>query len=453
MLNSIVLEVALTIAGSDSGGGAGIQSDIKTFSTLGIFGCSVVTAITSQNTFVLKDIFPIPPKIVSSQLKAVLSDIKIAAAKIGMVYNAEIMKEVHHILKDVKFPIVVDPILSTGTGYNLLFKNDIEYFKEAIIPLSYLLTPNLLEAEAISGIKIRSADKLIDAAKRLLDMGATNVLIKGGHSRISKGITDLLLTQEGQVVRFKKERIKINPLHGLGCNFSAAVTAELARQTPLEQACHLANEHIFSGITNSIRVGKGSSIVDPSIFLYSNSDKFFVLDELDTAVSNIESIENFGSLIPETLSNLAYAIARPRGISDVAAVEGRIARIGNRAKAVGRIHFGASRHVASSVLSYMKVRPHMRSAINIRFDEKILAICKKKFRVSFYDRRVEPQDKKVTDGMSISWGIETALQTNPNAEVIYHLGDMGKEAMILVFDTNPSRLIGKVYNILIEYLE
>ena len=120
---------------------------------------------------------------------------------------------------------------------------------------------------------------------------------------------------------------------------------------------------------------------------------------------------------------------------------------------MGRIHFGASRHVASSVLSYMKVRPHMRSAINIRFDEKILAICKKKFRVSFYDRRVEPQDKKVTDGMSISWGIETALQTNPNAEVIYHLGDMGKEAMILVFDTNPSRLIGKVYNILIEYLE
>ena len=112
------MKVALTVAGSDSGGGAGIQSDIKTFSALGIFGCSVVTAITSQNTFELRNIFPIPPKIISNQLKSILSDFKLAAVKIGMVYNAEIMEEVHKKLKDAKFPIVVDPILSTGTGYS-----------------------------------------------------------------------------------------------------------------------------------------------------------------------------------------------------------------------------------------------------------------------------------------------------------------------------------------------
>jgi hydroxymethylpyrimidine/phosphomethylpyrimidine kinase len=440
MLSSIVLKIALTIAGSDSGGGAGIQADIKTFSAHGIFGCSVVTAITSQNTFELRDIYPLPPKIISSQLKAVLSDFKLAAVKIGMVFNAEIMKEVFQKLKDAKFPIVVDPILSTGTGYSLILKNDLEYFKEVIVPMSYLLTPNLPEAEAISGMKIRSTDELMDAAITLLDMGAANVIIKGGHSTKSKGITDFLLTQERRVVRFKKERTRTNALHGLGCNFSAAITAELARQIPLEQACHLANEYIFSGMTNSIQVGKGSSVVDPIL-------------SLNIAVSYIESIENFGFLIPETSSNLAYAIGHPTGLSDVAAVEGRIARVGNRSKAVGRIHFGASKHVGSSVLSYMKVHPLFRSAINLRYDEKILGICKKKFIVSSYDRRVEPHDRKETEGMSIPWGIEMALQINPNADVIYHLGEIGKEAMILVFDTNPSLLVRKVNNILVAYLE
>jgi hydroxymethylpyrimidine kinase / phosphomethylpyrimidine kinase / thiamine-phosphate diphosphorylase len=447
------LKVALTVAGSDSGGGAGIQTDIKTFSALGIFGCSVVTAITSQNTFELRNIFPIPPKVISSQLKAVLSDFELAAVKIGMVYNAGIMEEVYKELKNASFPIVVDPIFYTGTGYSLIFKSDLEYFKKAIIPMSYLLTPNLPEAEALSGIKIRSSSTLIDAANMLLDMGATNVVIKGGHSKITRGIIDFLLTQDRQVVRLNKERIDINPLHGLGCNFSAAVTAELTRKIPLKHACHLANEYILSGMNNSIHLGKGASVVDPSSFLYSNSDRFLVLKDLDIAVTSIESIENFGSLIPETSSNLAFSISRPTGLSDVAAVEGRIARVGNRAKAVGRIHFGVSKHVGSSVISYMKIHPHIRSAINLRYDEKILAICKKKFKVASYDRRVEPQDRKVTDGMSIPWGIETALQINPNADVVYHLGDIGKEAMILVFDTNPSRLVGKVNNILIEFLK
>jgi hydroxymethylpyrimidine/phosphomethylpyrimidine kinase len=447
------LKVALTVAGSDSGGGAGIQSDIKTFSVHGIFGCSVITAITSQNTFELRNIFPIPPKIISNQLKSILSDFKLAAVKIGMTYNAEIMGEVHKKLKNAKFPIVVDPILSTGKGFSLIFNNDLEYFKEAIIPLSYLITPNLPEAEAISGVKIRSTKTLIDAANILLDLGANNVVIKGGHSKITKSITDFLLTKDREVVRLKRERIEINPLHGLGCNFSAAVTAELAKQTPLKHACHRANEYVLSGLINSIQVGKGSSVVDPYQFLYSNSDKFLVLKDLDTAVTTVESIENFGSLIPETSSNLVYAISHPTGLLDVAGVEGRIARVGNRAKAVGRIHFGASKHVGSAVISYMKVHPHIRSAINLLYDEKILAICKKFFKVASYDRHIEPRNRKVKEGRSIPWGIETALRINPSADVIYHMGDIGKEAMILVFDTNPSRLVGKVNSILIEFLK
>ena len=450
MQYSAAMKVALTIAGSDSGGGAGIQSDIKTFSAHGTFGCSVVTAITSQNTFELKNIFPIPPKIISNQLRSIISDFELAAVKIGMLYNSGIMEEVQKKLKNAKFPIVLDPILSTGTGYSLIYKNDLEYFKEAIIPLSYLLTPNLPEAEAITGIKIRSTNTLTDAASTLLDMGARNVVIKGGHSKITKSVIDFLLTEDREIVKLKKNRIEINPLHGLGCNFSAAVTAQLARQVPLKHACHLANEYVLTGMINSIQVGKGSWVVDPFSFIYSNSDKFLVLKDLDVAVTNIESIENFGSLIPETSSNIAYAISRPTGVSDIAAVEGRIAKVGSRAKAVGRIRFGASKHMGSAVMSYMKVHPHMRSAINLRYDEKILAICKRIFNVTSYNRLVEPENRKVMEGSTIPWGIETSLQINPNADVIYHTGDIGKEAMILVFDTDPSHLVGKVNNILIE---
>ncbi len=370
-----------------------------------------------------------------------------------MLYNTEIMEEVHKKLKNAKFPIVVDPILSTGTGYSLIFKKDLEYFKEAIIPMSYLITPNLPEAEAISGIKIRSTKTLVDAANMLLDIGATNVVIKGGHSKITGSITDFLITQDREVVGLKKERIETNPLHGVGCNFSASVTAGLARKTPLKHACLQANEYILLGMTNSVSVGRGSSVVDPFQFLYSNSDKFLVLKELDTAVSNVESIENFGFLIPETSSNLVYAVSQPTGLSDVAAVEGRIARVGNRAKAVGRIRFGASRHLGSAVICYMKEHPNNRSAINLLYDEKILAICKRHFKVASYDRRSEPRERKVVEGRSIPWGIESALRMNPNADVIYHLGDIGKEAMIIVFDTNPSRLVGKVNNILLEFLK
>ena len=448
-----MLKSVLTIAGSDSGGGAGIQSDIKTFSVLGIFGCSVVTAITSQNTSELSKIFPVPAEIITSQLRAVLSDFKVGAVKIGMVYNSEIMEVVRKRLKDVKIPIVVDPILSTGTGYSLILENDLEYFRETIIPMSYLLTPNLSEAEAISGINIRSADTLIDAGNALLEMGATNVVIKGGHSKMGGGITDFLLTQDREVIKLMKERVVIGSLHGLGCNYSAAVTAELARQVPLKHACQLADEYILTGITNKVKVGKGYPVVDPTLSLYANSDKFLVIEDLAKAITLIESLENFGLLIPETSSNLAYAISHPKGVSDIAAIDGRIARVGSRAKPVGGIRFGASVHVASSVISYMKVHPQIRSAINLRYNKKILAICRKKFRVAFYDRKVEPQDRKLTEGMSIPWGIQKALRHNPNADVIYHLGDIGKEAMVLIFDTNPSRLVGKLKILLVEFLK
>lgn len=450
-LNPNVLKVTLTVAGSDCGGGAGIQADIKTFSALGVFGCSVITVITAQNTSEVIKIFPLSSEMISSQFKAVLSDFKVDAVKIGMVYDAEIMNEVCRRLKNADFPIIVDPLLFSGTGFDLILKDDLECFRELIIPISYLLTPNLLEAEIISGIKIDSEDALIAAANIILDMGAKNVIIKGGHS-LTKNITDFLLTQRRKGVRIERERLKTDMLHGSGCNFSAAVTAYIAQQTQLENACWLANEYVYSGIAGAIRVGRGSSVVDPSVVLQSNSDRFLVLRDLEIAVNDIESIENFGLLIPETQTNIAYSISQPVGLSDVAAVKGRIVKVGNRAKVVDRIHFGASQHVGSSILSYMKKNPLMRSAINIRYDKRMLEICERNYSVSSYDRLAEPQKEKETEGMSVDWGVRKAVENNPKLEIIYHIGDMGKEPMILVFDRNPVALVRKVDSILNKYL-
>lgn len=446
------MNVGLTIAGSDSGGGAGIQADIRTFSALGVFGCSVVTAVTSQNTSGVRDIFPLPLGIISSQFGAILSDFRIDAVKIGMVYNEEIMAEVSKNLRNAKFPVVVDPILSSGTGSVLIRMDDLESFKKLIVPLSYLCTPNVPEAEILSGIQIQSDESLSAAANAIMDMGARNVIIKGGHSS-TEGISDLLLTERRKITKLKGERIKTDVLHGLGCNFSAAVTAHLARQFPLEQACWFANDYIRSGIARSMRVGKGSSVVDISLIHHSNSDRFLVQQDLDRAVDEIELVENFGVLIPETQTNIVYAIAHPQSLSDIAGVNGRIARIGNRARAVGRIRFGVSKHVGASVLGYVKRNPVMRSAINIKYDEKILAICKRDLTVSSYDRVTEPPEIKYIEGMSVEWGVRTALQNVPNADVIFHVGDIGKEPMIIIFDMNPINLVRKVRNILVRYLE
>jgi hydroxymethylpyrimidine kinase / phosphomethylpyrimidine kinase / thiamine-phosphate diphosphorylase len=450
-LRPSVLRVTLSVAGSDCGGGAGIQADIKTFSALGVFGCSVITAVTAQNTSKVIRILPLTSEIISSQFKAVMSDFKLNAVKVGMVYDAEIMKEVCRGLKNATIPIVVDPLLVSGTGFDLILKDDLENFKELIIPISYLLTPNLLEAEVLSGMKINSEDSLLAAANILLDMGAKNVIIKGGHS-LTKTITDFLLTHSRTVVTIERERLKTDKLHGTGCNFSAAVAAYLAGQTQLENACKLANAYVYTGIASPIRVGRGSAIVDPSLAVHSNSDRFLVLKDLEAAVEDIESTESFGLLIPQTQTNIAYSVGQPVGLSDVAAVNGRIARIGDRAKAVDRIRFGASKHVASAILSYMKKNPLMRSAINIRYDLKLLEICRRSYSISSYDRQAEPQRRKETEGMSIEWGIRKALEANSRAEVIYHLGDMGKEPMIVVFDKNPVALVKKINSILKDFL-
>ncbi|MGI0031775.1 MAG: bifunctional hydroxymethylpyrimidine kinase/phosphomethylpyrimidine kinase [Nitrososphaeraceae archaeon] len=445
----MLVRAALTIAGSDSSGGAGIQADMKTMSALGIYSCTVITAITAQNTSNVDYILPLNTDIIKKQIISILSDIPIHAIKIGMVYNNEIITAISDILRNLKIPIVLDPIISAGTGAQLLQREFLSDFKNKLIPICDVVTPNISEAEKLSGIKIKNEMDIKKTALKIQKQGARNVVIKGGHFRNEEMvIIDTILDEFGKFTVIKNPRMKIVETHGSGCNFSAAVTAFVALKFPIVNACIMANKYVHNSIVNTLKIGKGIPVNNPISTMYDESCKYRVMEELANAVDQLTNIKNFEKLIPETQSNIAYAIPYAKKIEDVAGVNGRIVKVGDRSIPTSGIKFGASRHVASSILEYMKINQLVRSALNIKNDKKILDKCNRLFRVTHYERKLEPKTIKNKEGKSIPWGVSQALSKNPDADIIYHTGDMGKEPMIIIFGQNPQEVVDKVKKIL-----
>jgi len=445
----MLVRAALTIAGSDSSGGAGIQADMKTMSALGIYSCTVITAITAQNTSNVDYILPLNADIIKKQIMSILSDIPIHAIKIGMVYNNEIITVISDILRNLKIPVVLDPIVSAGTGAQLLQREFLSDFKTKLIPICDVVTPNISEAEKLSGIKIKNENDIKKTALKIQKQGARNVVIKGGHFRNEEMIIlDTILDEFGKFIVIKNPRMKIVETHGSGCNFSAAVTAFVALKFPVVKACIMANKYVHNSIVNTLKIGKGIPVNNPISTMYEESCKYKVMEELANAVDQLTNIKNFEKLIPETQSNIAYAIPYAKKIEDVAGVNGRIVKVGDRSIPTSGIKFGASRHVASSILEYMKINQLVRSALNIKNDKKILDKCNRLFRVTHFERKLEPKMIKNKEGKSISWGVSQALSKNPDADIIYHTGDVGKESMIIIFGQNPQEVVDKVKKIL-----
>ena len=445
----MLVRAALTIAGSDPSGGAGIQADIKTMSALGIYSCTVITTITAQNTSNVDYILPLNADIIKKQIISILSDIPIHAIKIGMVYNNEIITAISDTLRNLKIPIVLDHIVSAGTGAQLLQREFLSDFKTKLIPICDVVTPNISEAEKLSGIKIKNESDIKKTALKIQKQGARNVVIKGGHFRNEEMIIiDTILDEFGKFTVIKNPRMKIVETHGSGCNFSAAVTAFVALKFPVVKACIMANKYVHNSIVNTLKIGKGIPVNNPISTMYEESCKYKVMEELANAVDQLTNIKNFEKLIPETQSNIAYAIPYAKKIEDVAGVNGRIVKVGDRSIPTSGIKFGASRHVASSILEYMKINQLVRSALNIKNDKKILDKCNRLFRVTHFERKLEPKMIKNKEGKSISWGVSQALSKNPDADIIYHTGDVGKESMIIIFGQNPQEVVDKVKKIL-----
>lgn len=444
------MKIALSIAGSDSGAGAGIQADLKTFSALGVYGCTAITAITAQNTKKVSGIFEVSATVIKQQIQSVMIDMPPDAIKIGMVYSRQIIDAVHRSVRSSKVPIVLDPILAAGTGAKLLRDDALGSFVSKLIPVCTLLTPNRLEAEKLAGIRIRSVDDGMEAAKRIRRLGAQNVIVKGGHFG-SSSVTDLLLDSRGRMTKITNSRLKMDESHGSGCNFSSAVTAYLANGVTLHDACRMANEYVQIALRKTLSVGKGLQVTNPLSTIYQDAARYHVLSALQAAVQKISALGGFYKLIPETQTNFVYALPDAANESEVAGVRGRIVRIGNTAVPSSYVEFGASKHMASAVIEYMRMNPSFRSVINIRLNDELVNICKSLFSLASYDRSKEPRGVKKKEGSSVSWGTMQALSTNSKAEVIYHKGDIGKEAMITVFGRNPSEVADKIKAILKNY--
>jgi hydroxymethylpyrimidine/phosphomethylpyrimidine kinase len=250
----------LTIAGSDSGGGAGIQADLKTFSALGCFGTSAITAVTAQNTLGVTGIHSIPPDMVRDQILAVLLDIKPKAIKIGMVHSPELAHTISETLKPFqkKIPIVFDPVMVATSGDKLIEEATIEVLKKELIPLASLLTPNLDEAEILTGIKIKSVNDMERAADQLLNSGCHAILLKGGHLG-AKNIYDVLAQGKKHRI-FKSAFIASHNVHGTGCTLSSAIAVHLAKGLTLDKAVSQSLVFVHQAIKNgaNVKTGKGN---------------------------------------------------------------------------------------------------------------------------------------------------------------------------------------------------
>jgi hydroxymethylpyrimidine/phosphomethylpyrimidine kinase len=389
--------VILTIAGSDPSSGAGIQADLKTFSVLGVYGCSVITAITIQNTSKISKIFPLPPDLVVEQIKTIIDDIKINSIKVGVVYNKRIIECIHETLKLLDVPIVVDPIFFSSNKVELLKSNSLNYYINKILPLATIITPNIKEAELISKIKIHDKASTVKSLNLIKTLGPKNVIVKGINLKKKQSI-DILLDEDKIITEFSNPWQKNVENHGSGCNFSAAITSFITKGYDIKIACELANQVLYHTLKNTIQIGRGLSIVDTSVNNYLKSFKYQVLLDLTKAIGELQEIKQIGILVPETQINFVYAIPGADSINDIAGVKGRIVKIGSKVKPSSCVEFGASKHVAYALLAYMNIELSIRSAINIKYDKRILEICKRFLKIDEYERTLVPIEVEETEG-------------------------------------------------------
>ncbi len=255
------LPVALTIAGSDSGGGAGIQADLKTFAALGVHGTSALTAITAQNTVGVAGIFELAVSLVRAQIDAVVEDIGVQAAKTGMLSSAVIIEAVAAAITTHRIgPLVVDPVMVAKGGARLLREDAVDALRERLLPLAAIVTPNMPEVEVLLGHPVSTLDERRQAARDLVAMGARAAVVKGGHAETD--VTDVFWDGR-EMFELEGERIPTSNTHGSGCVFSAAITAALAKGAEPIDAVRIAKEFIQGAIGSAIEIGQGHGPVNP----------------------------------------------------------------------------------------------------------------------------------------------------------------------------------------------
>jgi hydroxymethylpyrimidine kinase/phosphomethylpyrimidine kinase len=437
-------KVALSIAGSDSSGGAGIQADLKSFSYLEIHGVTALTCVTAQNTQQVRSIYKVPVDVIEHQLESLFDDCSIAAVKTGMLYDEEIVKVVAKKLSEYHMKPVVDPVMVATSGDALANHTFVSSLQQYLLPLSLMVTANIPEACVLANMEIKKQKDVQQACKKIFELGSEYVLIKGGH--LEDDIVVDILFDGKQFHTFILPRIPHKKAHGSGCTLSALITGLLALgESPID-AVEKSKYIVWSMIQQGYSPGKGSDVLNHSSAiqippLLRSSEKFLVWLALKTAIETIISFLP-PEYIPEVGMNFAYALPNANTRDEVCAVDGRITKHKERPSLCGTIDFGVSKHVASIVLAAMSFDTTIRSAVNIRYSKKTVELCKNiGFAVGTFDRKDEPP----TAPSTMDWGTKHAINTLGRVpDIIYDTGSVGKEPMIRILGKDPEDVLFKI---------
>lgn len=428
----------LTIAGSDSGGGAGIQADLKTFSALGVHGLSVVTSVTAQNTSGIQCRFDLPSEFVGKQLESVKNDFEIEWAKTGMLGNSDIVRKVKEWVEIHDIKLVVDPVMVAASGEPLLEEDAIKELED-LIGLAKVVTPNVPEARQLSGVSIETLKDARKAGEKIGAYGPEGVLIKGGH--LSTENIYNILYREGTITEFEEPRVSSGDVHGTGCTFSAAIVAQLAKDSEIVEAVEQAGRFMVDAVRGRMTVGSGLDVINPLARLWKVTGGSREIREVQRAAQRLVKESKFSDLIPEVGTNIAMAREGAKGRDEVIGLSGRIIRVAGAPQITGPPVPGGSEHVADLVLTVMRHDPKVRAGINIRFSEELLDKCRAKgLKVAEFDRMKEPPDVK-----TMEWGAERAIKnTGGVPDVIFDKGAVGKEPMIRILGGSATEVTRQV---------
>lgn len=425
----------LIIAGLDTGGGAGLKADIETVSALNEHPLPVVSTITYQNPGEVRGVFPVPLETIREQIRAVKDVFEIRVVKIGLIHGGAIKaiaEETGGLIR------VLDPVIASSSGFRFLSPEDVEKLKKELLPGS-IVTPNVPEAEALTGLKINSMEDMKKAARVLVEeLGAEAAVVKGGHLNL----TDVLYWN-GETFEFSGGRVE-GFAHGTGCVFSSALAAFIAKGLELPKAVERAKRFVEGAIRFSRGEGKA---VNPLWELQRDAQRWRAKEELEEAVDKLVKL---GELLNPHVAEVGTNFALATEFGEVFAVKGRIVRYGKTIKPVGPVELNASDHLRRALLKMREFYPEVRAVINFRYSEKLIKRAEELgLKVSFYDRREEPEEVKRAERGTMEWGIERAVKRlGERPDVIYHLGDWGKEPMILVFGRNAEEVVERIRNLI-----
>jgi hydroxymethylpyrimidine/phosphomethylpyrimidine kinase len=421
--------VAMTIAGSDSGGGAGIQADLKTMEAMGAFGTSAITSVTAQNTFGVESTHLVPPGEVEAQIDAVSADFDVRAVKTGMLAVEPIVDLVAERAAETDAPVVVDPVMVAASGDRLL-ESDAEAAYTDLIAEAAVVTPNADEAEVLTGVEIRDEADARQAGEALLETGARSALLKGGHVP-GDAVRDAFVTPEG-VETFEHPRIDTRATHGSGCTLSSAIAARLARGDALRDAVAESVAFMERAVRYTLDVGEGPGSVHHLAGIRERAARTDTIEAVGSIVGSLVAADA-RPLVPEVGLNVVGATPYAEAPAETAAVEGRITRTLSGVRPNRGVRMGASSHVARFLLAARERDPDLRFAANVRFDAAVVgeldALDAEAVEI---DRSEEPEPEE--EGSTMGWAANRAFAVaGGTPAAVFDRGDVGKEAVARVF--------------------